>query len=207
MGTQAGQDVSPHTVHRRRTPTHTTRHHTPQGPVTLFNGTNKEDRRDPTRVGLRAAADFAVRSPIDHLSKPQVRSLARALGLPNWQHAASPCLRSRLALGVPALEAHLRRVEAAEKAVRGLLGAAVRVHHNLRVRLLAGQRGAVELDAELLPAAAARMGEVEGALVGLGFDGGVTLRAFKSGSVSAAAARVAGEDGGVVVRTGAGRSG
>ena len=38
----------------------------------LFNGTNAEDREDPTRVGLKAAADFEVRSPIDHLSKAQV---------------------------------------------------------------------------------------------------------------------------------------
>jgi pyridinium-3,5-biscarboxylic acid mononucleotide sulfurtransferase len=166
-----------------------------QGPVTLFNGTNKEDRRDPTRVGLKAAADFQVRSPIDQLTKAEVRALARALGLPNWRHAASPCLRSRLALGVPALEDHLRRVERAEGVVRRALGGAMQVQHNLRVRLLAGGRGAVELDAELLHVVAPFMAEIEGELRGLGFDGGVTLRAFKSGSVST------GDGGGVVVHS------
>lgn len=168
-------------------------------------------------MGLKAAHNFQVRSPIDHLTKAEVRSLARALGLPNWRHAASPCLRSRLALGVPALEAHLRRVEAAENAVRGLLRTELQVHHNLRVRLLSGGRGAVELDAELLPAAAARMVEVERALAGLGFEGVVALRAFKSGSVSTAAqaapaaapaaAGGEGEGGVVVVRSGGGRLG
>jgi hypothetical protein len=41
--------------------------------VRLFNGTNKDDRTDPTRVGLRAASDFRVGSPIDHLTKTEVR--------------------------------------------------------------------------------------------------------------------------------------
>lgn len=36
------------------------------------------------------------------LSKAEVRLVAHGLGLPNWNHAASPCLRSRLALGVHA---------------------------------------------------------------------------------------------------------
>jgi PP-loop superfamily ATP-utilizing enzyme len=48
----------------------------------------------------------------------QVRDLARHMGLPNWSHAASPCLRSRLAWGVAASEAHLRLVEQAELEVR-----------------------------------------------------------------------------------------
>jgi uncharacterized protein len=50
--------------------------------VVLFNGTNKEDRADPTRVGLIAANNFAVESPIDTLMKEEVRAVARHLGLP-----------------------------------------------------------------------------------------------------------------------------
>lgn len=42
---------------------------------------------------------------------PQVRTLSRTLGLPNWNHAASPCLRSRLALGVQATPERLALVE------------------------------------------------------------------------------------------------
>ncbi|CAN0561213.1 unnamed protein product [Ectocarpus sp. 12 AP-2014] len=40
--------------------------------VVLFNGTNKDDKRDTTRVGLKAAADFQVASPIDMLTKAEV---------------------------------------------------------------------------------------------------------------------------------------
>lgn len=161
--------------------------------VTLFNGTNAEDRQDPTRVGLKAARNFRVQSPIDHLNKNEVRQLAQALGLPNWQHAASPCLRSRLALGVPAVEEHLRKVEAAEELVRATLGQGGReegkagllgVHHNVRVRLLAEGKAVVEVDEELLESAASFLLAMEGKMkVELGFEG-LTLRAFKSGSVN-----------------------
>lgn len=41
----------------------------------------------------------------------QVRAVSRELGLPNWNHAASPCLRSRLAFGVEATPERLVVVE------------------------------------------------------------------------------------------------
>jgi hypothetical protein len=33
--------------------------------VVLFNGTNAEDKTDPTRVGLKAAEEFGVASPLE----------------------------------------------------------------------------------------------------------------------------------------------
>ena len=44
--------------------------------------------------------NFHVASPLAALTKDEVRSASKELGLPNWSHAASPCLRSRLALNV-----------------------------------------------------------------------------------------------------------
>lgn len=41
----------------------------------------------------------------------KVRAVSRELGLPNWNHAASPCLRSRLAFGVQATPERLQLVE------------------------------------------------------------------------------------------------
>lgn len=40
-----------------------------------------------------------------------MREVSRELGLPNWNHAASPCLRSRLAFGVQATPERLVLVE------------------------------------------------------------------------------------------------
>jgi len=114
------------------------------GDVILYNGTNADDLHDPTRLGLVAASNFAVRSPLSHMTKLDVRRAAKHLGLPNWNAAASPCLRSRLAMGVEATSAHLKAVEDAECFVKKVLGLDDTV--NVRVRMLSGGRAMVELD-------------------------------------------------------------
>ena len=48
--------------------------------VILYNGTNKDDLGDSTRVGLVAAADFDVRSPLRDITKVEVRAAAKHLG-------------------------------------------------------------------------------------------------------------------------------
>ena len=103
--------------------------------VVLFNGTNGDDVTDPTRVGLAAAANMSVASPLLDLSKNDVRDVARFVGLPNWSLAAAPCLRSRLAFGVEATEEMLRMVELAEGRVRVALGAAFTDDISMRVRI------------------------------------------------------------------------
>lgn len=55
-------------------------------------------------LGLVAASEFNVVSPLSHLPKQEVRDVAKYLGLPNWNAAASPCLRSRLQFGVEATQ-------------------------------------------------------------------------------------------------------
>lgn len=41
----------------------------------LFNGTNADDLKDPTRLGLIAAKEFKVASPLATVSKATVRVL------------------------------------------------------------------------------------------------------------------------------------
>ena len=108
--------------------------HTSSARVLLYNGTNLDDRFDETRLGLVSAKAHGVRSPLFATPKTRVRELARIAGLPNWNLAAAPCLRSRLAFGVPALKRTLADVEAAEDAVREILR--VRPEENMRVRVL-----------------------------------------------------------------------
>jgi uncharacterized protein len=147
----------------------------------LFNGTNRDDRKDPTRLGLIAADNYDVASPIDHLSKDEVRSLSRALGLPNWDHAASPCLRSRLAFGVEATTARLAAVEEAENVVRDIL--ALKVCDNLRVRYMPGERAVIELDDTRVEEARHMSDQLLIKVKGLGFQT-VEVASFKSGSLS-----------------------
>ena len=149
--------------------------------VVLFNGTNADDMTDPTRVGLVAADNFSVESPLSGISKAQVREAARHLGLPNHAHAAAPCLRSRLAHGVLATKDHLRAVEEAERLVREHLSLCVA--DNLRVRLLAGGRSALEVDANLVADAQDAAEALAPVLRNAGFPK-LIVRAFKSGSVN-----------------------
>ena len=90
------------------------------------------------RPGHRAAAEAGVQGPLADvgMSKDDVRSRSRALGLPTWDQPASPCLSSRIPYGTAVTAQALRRVEAAEEALRALgfrelrvrdLGAAARI--------------------------------------------------------------------------------
>ena len=149
--------------------------------VVMFNGTNQDDLRDPTRLGLKAAANFQVASPLVGLTKIEVRQLAREVGLPNWNYAASPCLRSRLQLGVAATPERLRRVEKAERLIRTRLDLVP--SDNLRVRVLEGEVAAIEVDDEPLERLRQIEAGVWGELHALGFSS-VQVRPFLSGSLS-----------------------
>jgi pyridinium-3,5-biscarboxylic acid mononucleotide sulfurtransferase len=153
----------------------------PAGDVRLFNGTNADDLSDPTRVGLVAAREHEVLSPLDTMNKEAVRRVSRHAGLPNWNHAASPCLRSRLHFGVPATDAHLRRIESAEEIVRHTFGIAR--DSNLRVRHLPGDLAMIEIDADAL--STVDPGLCRDALTALGYTD-VQIRIFRSGGVASA---------------------
>jgi uncharacterized protein len=162
-----------------------------QQKVILYNGTNADDTLDPTRLGLLAASNFSVHSPLNQITKDQVRQAAKYLGLSNWNAAASPCLRSRLAMGVMATEEHLRAVEMAEAFVREVLGLDDTI--NARVRMLSGGKAMVELDNSIIESVDDH--DLATKLIDHGFSdkcinewgfkkfGGV--REFKTGSVAA----------------------
>src|SRR5438270_991300 len=91
------------------------------GGAVVCSGANLDDRGD-YRPGLKAAAEHAVRHPLQEAgcTKADVRALAQAWGLPTWDKPASPCLSSRLAPGVTVTRERTARVEAAEVYLRGL---------------------------------------------------------------------------------------
>lgn len=81
----------------------------------IADGTNLDDLGDE-RPGIKAAREWRVRSPLVEasLSKSDVRALAQALGLSNWDKPAAACLSSRIPRGTPITIENLRRVEQAE---------------------------------------------------------------------------------------------
>lgn len=97
----------------------------------VADGSNADDERD-FRPGRRAATAHGVRSPLAEagLTKDEIRRLSKARGLPTWDKPAMACLASRLPYGTPVTEAALKRVEAAEEALRALGLRQLRVRHH-----------------------------------------------------------------------------
>jgi len=118
-----------------------------RGLAVVVDGTNADDLLGH-RPGAQAAREHGVVSPLAELgfTKAEIRERSKALGLPTWEQPSSPCLSSRLPYGTPVTVGRLKRVEAAEAALRkiGIVG-------DLRVRHF-GSRARVELAAVELKA-------------------------------------------------------
>lgn len=82
----------------------------------IIDGTNLDDLGDD-RPGIKAARQWKVRSPLVEagLTKSDIRTLAKELGLSNWDKPAAACLSSRIPRGAPITFDKLRRVEQAEE--------------------------------------------------------------------------------------------
>jgi uncharacterized protein len=92
----------------------------------LASGANADDLGE-YRPGLLAASERGVRHPLveAHLSKEDVRNLARQLSLDFAELPAAPCLASRLYTGTRVTEARVRAVDAGEEVLRQRLGIGV----------------------------------------------------------------------------------
>jgi len=148
----------------------------------LADGANADDAGD-YRPGRKAARQHHVRSPLAecHLTKDDVREIARHWNLPVWDKPASPCLSSRIAYGQAVTPERLAMVDQAEQFLRGLGFAEV------RVRFHQDQLARLEVPAELLPRLCQpdhREAVVE-KLKSLGFRFvSIDLEGFRSGSLN-----------------------
>lgn len=87
------------------------------------------------RPGMVAAEERAARAPLIEagLSKAEIRTASRAMGLPTWDKPASACLSSRFPYGTEITPARLQRVAQAEAGIQalGLRQFRVRFHGDL----------------------------------------------------------------------------
>ncbi|MBI4341263.1 MAG: ATP-dependent sacrificial sulfur transferase LarE [Candidatus Omnitrophica bacterium] len=83
------------------------------------------------RPGHQAALQYGVRAPLQEagFTKEDVRRLARALELPNWDKPQNACLSSRVPHGAPVTMEKLDQVERAEAWLRAQGFRQVRVRH------------------------------------------------------------------------------
>lgn len=97
----------------------------------LAYGANADDAGDH-RPGHGSAVRRRVRFPLLEagMSKSDIRSAARRLGLPNWDKPSFACLSSRIPHGTEVTMEALGQIEAAETAVQALGFRQVRVRHH-----------------------------------------------------------------------------
>jgi len=150
-----------------------------QGLSHVADGSNTDDLSDH-RPGRRAAAELGVVSPLSAvgLTKPEIRALARELGLPNWDKPSMACFASRFPYGVRITDEGLARVSAAEQAVRDLGIAQFRVRAH-------GPVARIEIAPEELQAAWELRERIATEVRGAGFAyASLDLDGYRTGSMN-----------------------
>jgi uncharacterized protein len=147
----------------------------------LVDGTNAEDVGDH-RPGRRAALERGVRSPLQEvgLAKGEIRNLAHALELPNWNKPSAACLSSRIPYGTPITLEMLSQVERAELVFKEMDFGQLRVRHHDDV-------ARIEVDPDDFPEVLAVRDRIVEELQALGYTYvTLDLAGFRSGSMNEA---------------------
>lgn len=145
----------------------------------ILDGNNADDIGDH-RPGRKAAAEFGVRSPLLDvgMTKAEIRSLSRAMGLSTWNKPAAACLSSRLPYGTRVTVEALSQVERAEIVLRGQGFRQLRVRHH-------GDIARLELEPSDFAQALERRSAIVAALKEIGYTYvTMDLSGFRSGSMN-----------------------
>ncbi|MDR3184084.1 MAG: ATP-dependent sacrificial sulfur transferase LarE [Prevotellaceae bacterium] len=145
----------------------------------IADGQNADDARSPHRPGMKAGQELGVVSPLAGcgLTKEEIRTYSRRLGITAWDKPANACLSSRIPYGTRITEERLAAVEAAEESLRrrGMEGCRVRWHGNI-ARIEAPRKYFDEI---------LRTQEIAGEIKSLGFTYiTLDLEGFRSGSMN-----------------------
>ncbi len=98
----------------------------------ILDGSNEDDKGD-YRPGMIALKEFEnARSPFLqlHITKKEIRQMAKDWNLPVWNKPSSACLASRLVYGLSVTEQRLYQVGKAEQIIRQFVNGQVRVRHH-----------------------------------------------------------------------------
>lgn len=149
-----------------------------RGISTFLEGTNADDL-SVYRPGLQAVRELGVHSPLAQcgITKAEVRQLAREAGIQVASRPSAPCMATRLPYGARLDLELLRRIEAAEEAVRQLGFPVVRVRYHEPV-------ARIEVEPQKLALAVQLKDFIVRILKALGFSYvTLDLEGFRSGSM------------------------
>ncbi|MDY7010811.1 MAG: ATP-dependent sacrificial sulfur transferase LarE [Planctomycetota bacterium] len=145
----------------------------------VITGSNADDEND-YRPGRRAEQQLGVRCPLAEsgLTKSDIRSASRAMGLPNWDRPAFACLATRIPYGREITAEKLSRIDQSEEVLLSLDFPQCRVRdHDTIAR--------IEVPADLIERAVALRESIAGPLKALGYTYvALDLEGFRSGSMN-----------------------
>jgi uncharacterized protein len=150
-----------------------------RGLAWVVEGSNRDDLGD-YRPGRRALEELDVRSPLLEagLTKAEIRSLSRYLGLPTWDRPSLACLASRFPYGTALTAATLKQVDRAEAFLGELGFGQRRVRHH-------GDIARLEIEAEDWPILLENRQRIVAGLHELGYAYvTVDLAGYRTGSMN-----------------------
>lgn len=144
----------------------------------VADGINYDDIHDERRPGVLASSNNGIWHPLAEMkiTKKEIRTIAKNLGLPNWNQPSNACLASRVAFGEEITEEKLRRIENAEEFLRTFSPQVrVRLHHTI---------ARVEVPVENIPPFLSKRKEIVDCMKKLGFAYiTLDLIGYRSGSM------------------------
>ena len=150
-----------------------------RGLAEVLTGANADDTGDH-RPGLRAGTELGVVRPLLQagLTKQDIRTASRAMGLDTWDKPSMACLASRIPYGQPITSEKLRRIERAEEVLAEMGYRQYRVRDHEAV-------ARIELPPADLPRAIRDRDAIAAALRALGYTFvALDLEGYRSGSLN-----------------------
>ena len=149
----------------------------------VLDGTNLDDLND-FRPGMKASRELGARSPLVEakLTKEDIRTLSKSIGLKIWDKPSLACLASRFPYGMKITSEDITKVDKAERFLRGFGITQARVrHHNGIVRIEVMDEDISKLSGEKI------RGQIVAYFKGLGYlYVTIDLEGYRTGSMNEA---------------------
>jgi uncharacterized protein len=150
-----------------------------EGISCIADGVNLSDYRD-YRPGIAACDEEGIWHPFveAEISKGDIRSICRSMGLPFWDKPSAACLASRIPYGEGIIEKRLAMIERAEDCLKAMGFSQVRVRAH-------GPVARIEVPEREMQAALRSAGRIAKELKRMGFQYvSLDLEGFRSGSMN-----------------------